>query len=196
MIRLRRCPSPALRSPAGRRNCARTSASASWPASNSSNASRDQNGPSGRISVSSIGTCTRCNASAIGGKLQRLITSGLIHSGSAGSFSNACEMARRSEPSASPTVSGYTGSMPESFASPASSTTRSGWTIWSVPSNICACRTHNAFRRPAGAFRRNPVAPGNTSARHRRCRRWHRPDVARASVHPESACDDRPSLRG
>ncbi len=68
MILLRRWPSPAWRSPAGRRNCARTSASASWPASSSSKASRDQNGPSGRISVSSTGTCTRFSASAIGRK--------------------------------------------------------------------------------------------------------------------------------
>ena len=48
MILLRRWPSPALRSPAGRRNCARTSASANWPASSSSKASRDQNGPIGQ----------------------------------------------------------------------------------------------------------------------------------------------------
>ena len=84
MIRLRRWPSPAWRSPAGRRNCARTSASASWPANNSSNASRDQNGPSGRMSVSSTGTCTRLSASATAGNLQRRITSGLIHSGKCG----------------------------------------------------------------------------------------------------------------
>ena len=83
MMRLRRWPSPAWRSPAGRRNCARTSASASWPASSSSKASRDQNGPSGRMSVSSTGTCTRFSASATGGNLQRRITSGLIHSGKA-----------------------------------------------------------------------------------------------------------------
>ena len=106
MILLRRWPSPAWRSPAGRRNCARTSASASWPASNSSKASRDQNGPSGRMSVSSTGTWTRFSASAIGGNLQRRITSGLIHSGSSGSFCSACAIARRSEPSASPSVSG------------------------------------------------------------------------------------------
>ena len=34
--RARSCPAPAVARPAGRRRCARTSASASWPASNSS----------------------------------------------------------------------------------------------------------------------------------------------------------------
>ena len=43
---------------------------------------------------------------AIGGNLQRRITSGLIHSGRSGSFCSACAIARRSEPSARPSVSG------------------------------------------------------------------------------------------
>ena len=61
------------------------------------------------MSVSSTGTCTRFSASAIGGNLQRRITSGLIHSGRSGSFCSACAIARRSEPSARPFGQGIDG---------------------------------------------------------------------------------------
>jgi len=45
-------------------------------------------------------------AALIGGKLQRRMTSGLIHSGKSGSFCSACAIARRSEPKARPSVRG------------------------------------------------------------------------------------------
>ena len=44
--------------------------------------------------------------SRIGGKPQRRMTSGLIHSGRSGSFCSACAIARRSEPKARPSVRG------------------------------------------------------------------------------------------
>jgi hypothetical protein len=58
------------------------------------------------MSVSLTGACTRFNACAIGGNLHRRITSPLIHSGSAGILCKAWVIARRNEPSASPSVSG------------------------------------------------------------------------------------------
>ncbi len=110
-------------------------------------------------------------------KLQRRITSGLIHSGSSGNFCSACAIARRKDPKRQAfrqridriDTATVLQSLPHR---PRGRDARSA----GCRRTSARCRTRSVSHRPAAVSRRSPVAPGNRSAPRRRCRRWHRPD--------------------
>ena len=183
MILLRRCPSPACRLPAGRRSCARTKASASCPASNSSKARRDQNGPSGRISRQ-----FQRDMNAMECFLQRRETAS-AQNFRADPFGQRGELLQGHRDSAPQRAQrqalgeGIDGIDAREFRQPRLIDHTIGMhDLQACRRTTARCRTRSACFRPEAAFRRSPAGRESKSARHPRCRRWHRPDAARASV--------------